>query len=89
MQRQEIAAAIVWTKHPKRSFHLIEKNFSLGDFYLKELSEKLKPIPRKKKKSLSLEELDPSNWSTKGSGECKVSFLSLKISFVVEVLVFL
>ena len=61
MQRQEITAAIVGTKHPKRSFHLIERNLGLGDFHLRDLSEKLKPIPRKRKKSLSLEGLDPSN----------------------------
>ena len=61
MQKQKITAAIVGTKHPKRIFHLIERNFSLGDIHLRELSEKLKPIPRKRKKSLLLEELEPPN----------------------------
>ena len=41
--------------------NLIERNFSPGDFHLRELSKKLNPIPRKRKESLLLEELDPPN----------------------------
>ena len=61
MQRQEVTTVNAAAIFPQQGTNLMERNFSPGNFHLRELVEELKVTPRKKKKSFLLEELDPSN----------------------------
>ena len=57
MQRQEMKTVNAASISAQGSTNLIERNFSPGDFCLRELLEELRLIPPEKKKSLLLEEL--------------------------------
>ena len=61
MQRQEMKAVNAASISVRGSTNLLERNFSPGDFRLRELLEELRLIPPKEKKSLLLEELIPFN----------------------------
>ena len=57
MQRQEIKMLDAVSIFAQQDTNLIERNFSPGDFCLRELLNELRSIPPKEKKSLLLEEL--------------------------------
>ena len=61
MQRHEFTTVNAAAIFPQQGTNLMERNFSPGDFHLRELVEELRVTPRKKKKSFLLEELEPSN----------------------------
>ena len=61
MQSHEFTTVNAAAIFPQQGTNLMERNFSPGDFHLRELVEELKVTPRNKKKSFWLEELDPSN----------------------------
>ena len=60
MQRQEMKTVNATLISAQQGTNLIERDFSPGDFSLRELLEELKLIPPRKEESLMLEEFDPS-----------------------------
>ena len=61
MQRQEIKAVNAASISVQGNTNLLERDFSPGDFRLRELLEELRLIPPKESKSLLLEEFFSSN----------------------------
>ena len=55
MQRQEIKMLDAVSVFAQQDPNLIERNFSPGDFRLRELFNELRSIPSREKKSLLLE----------------------------------
>ena len=57
MQRQEIKMLVAVSMLAQENTNLIERNFSPGDFRLRELFDEPKSIPPREKESLLWEEL--------------------------------